>query len=944
MKVIIAALLLTSGLCAQININTQTSGTLNINRGGCGATTASGCLANLGGVGVSEVATLTNKTITNPKINAILDVSNGSTVVQILSAIGSTEGLSITPSVAASPVVVATFGVGSNVDLQLDPKGTGILRMPAADEILFADGSTGQFMRKAANGRMEWATIAGTGTVTSVGLNGIASFITISGSPITTSGAFTMALASQSQNLVFAGPTSGSAAPTFRALVAADIPSLDAAKITSGLLAPARVISGGVVNSRCLHVDGVGAITVAAADCGTGGGGITTINSQTGPGITITQGTAGADFNVASGSNIITVNCPTASASVRGCLAAAEWSEFHAKVSGPGFATVVGNVATWANTTGSLLGTGYPVSVLGTADTVVLRDSGGSVSGVSLIAQFLVAGGFADFGPPSYDTPTMSVRRNSSSQANNLVRFMTELGSTMTAIDKDGNFTGKAARADQLNFDPANCGIAGQAATGVNEFGVAQGCFTPTLSGNGLSIYNVKDAPYSAVGDGVSDDTSKIAAAITACEDSARGGIIFFPPGIYGITNILWHGNGSITGGGNPSSKATCRFKGSGPGDSSYATSGANVQTSAIKWIGSNPGSPVYMLTIDGPVFGWGMEDLQLWANSNSNVYGLDARQINYSHIKNVAIMDTGGGAGGGFAMKIWPQKSALQFACFNTLENLRIRVATGLAGSALWVGGNSSVGTACSINMVGGYLNRDNNYVSGTNTATYSVLLDSSDNFHAAFTHFSHTGGNGLRNGCSVGASVGAYSGAGVGVYPDSASFYGISSEGMCGTTGSGRPFIVWGGECGAGGQGSCDYHNAFTGGGTKPMALTQETDMSLKGMKEILISNGGSAGTTYFTIKSTTGTTLMTIGRGGITGAGIDINAYNEVRFLNPSFMEAHLKIKPESGANPGTCSSQNESWLWSKAASSGVATTLLMCTANSAGTWDWRPVQTF
>jgi hypothetical protein len=48
----------------------------------------------------------------------------------------------------------------------------------------------------------------------------------ISGSPVTSSGTLTFSLKTETANLVFAGPTSGSAAqPTFRALVAADLPS-----------------------------------------------------------------------------------------------------------------------------------------------------------------------------------------------------------------------------------------------------------------------------------------------------------------------------------------------------------------------------------------------------------------------------------------------------------------------------------------------------------------------------------------------------------------------------------------------------------------------------------------------------------------------------------------------------------------------------------------------
>lgn len=66
----------------------------------------------------------------------------------------------------------------------------------------------------------------GGGTVTSVGLS-LPSFITVSGSPVTTSGTLTGTLAAQSANTVFAGPATGAAAaPTFRALVNADIASL----------------------------------------------------------------------------------------------------------------------------------------------------------------------------------------------------------------------------------------------------------------------------------------------------------------------------------------------------------------------------------------------------------------------------------------------------------------------------------------------------------------------------------------------------------------------------------------------------------------------------------------------------------------------------------------------------------------------------------------------
>lgn len=69
----------------------------------------------------------------------------------------------------------------------------------------------------------------GTGTVTSVGLSdgSTTPIYNISGSPVTTAGTLAFTFKTQTANIVLAGPSSGGAAqPTFRALVAADIPAL----------------------------------------------------------------------------------------------------------------------------------------------------------------------------------------------------------------------------------------------------------------------------------------------------------------------------------------------------------------------------------------------------------------------------------------------------------------------------------------------------------------------------------------------------------------------------------------------------------------------------------------------------------------------------------------------------------------------------------------------
>ena len=106
-----------------------------------------------------------------------------------------------------------------------------------ADEVEILDVSDTTFASTGTNKRIQFSTLltmagvgsgggGGSGTVTSVGLS-LPPFITVTGSPVSTSGTLTGTLATQTANTHFAGPTSGSAAaPTFRALVAADLPSI----------------------------------------------------------------------------------------------------------------------------------------------------------------------------------------------------------------------------------------------------------------------------------------------------------------------------------------------------------------------------------------------------------------------------------------------------------------------------------------------------------------------------------------------------------------------------------------------------------------------------------------------------------------------------------------------------------------------------------------------
>jgi len=97
---------------------------------------------------------------------------------------------------------------------------------------------------------LKLASAAAAGAVTSVGLALPTSVFDVSGSPVTSSGTLTATFDNQSANTHFSGPTSGGAAtPTFRALVAADLPAGTGTVTSVALALPTSVfdISGSPV-------------------------------------------------------------------------------------------------------------------------------------------------------------------------------------------------------------------------------------------------------------------------------------------------------------------------------------------------------------------------------------------------------------------------------------------------------------------------------------------------------------------------------------------------------------------------------------------------------------------------------------------------------------------------------------------------------------------------
>lgn len=177
-------------------------------------------------VGTTDTQTLTNKTIISPSglvksdvglsnvdntSDATKDAASATLTNKTIDGANNTlSNISLTSSITGT-LAISNGGTGqttaNNALNALLPSQTG-----NTNYVLQTDGAT-----------TSWAP-AGSGTVTSVSLSLPGEF-SVSGSPITTAGTFTVTKANQATNAVYAGPSSGgAAAPTFRLLTDNDIP------------------------------------------------------------------------------------------------------------------------------------------------------------------------------------------------------------------------------------------------------------------------------------------------------------------------------------------------------------------------------------------------------------------------------------------------------------------------------------------------------------------------------------------------------------------------------------------------------------------------------------------------------------------------------------------------------------------------------------------------
>ena len=188
-------------------------------------------------------------------------------------ALDKVDDTNVTMTLSGSPstalIAATTMGLGWTGQLAVSRGGTGAATTTA--NFVFAGPSSGSPAAPTFRAlTTDDIPALAYGSVSSVGL-ALPSIMTVSGSPVTSSGTLTGTLTTQAVNAIFAGPSSGAAAaPTFRSLTTADIPALSYVTSVAATVPAFLSIAGSPITSSGTLAISYSGTALPIANGGTG--------------------------------------------------------------------------------------------------------------------------------------------------------------------------------------------------------------------------------------------------------------------------------------------------------------------------------------------------------------------------------------------------------------------------------------------------------------------------------------------------------------------------------------------------------------------------------------------------------------------------------------------------------------------------------------------------
>lgn len=235
----------------------------------------------------------------------------------------------------------------------------------------------------------------------------------------------------------------------------------------------------------------------------------------------------------------------------------------------------------------------------------------------------------------------MQTMKATATQTGDFQRFTTSAGAARFRVDIDGDVLPRGVNYTWPASLPASTGCLQITSAGVMSV-------VSCVSGTGVRYaLNIKQSPYSCVGDGVTDDTSCFQTAIN--DAAAAGGyMVYAPAATYKVTGLSVPGGVTLEGDGREKtiiySTTNAVIVDAVEGAGSYAFKGPELRNFQIKGGNSAADTSQIGLNIDDPLYFYGM-NVENLAITETGSHGVYFGKIFSSVFKNI----TSGASAGGY-------------------------------------------------------------------------------------------------------------------------------------------------------------------------------------------------------------------------------------------------------------------------------------------------------